>query len=427
VNPNFQYSQAQERLNNQYFNHMQNQYRGNFHDPGFQIYDQSGSQNRGTDSYRGAESGRVIYPSDNKFASRESYDQSVSKLTSYDYTNAHEAVKKAAAEGQGVAFIVGSQSTKDTQKLLDQMTKMKEQNPGMQFVYIDKDKVNEQVKNNPNSTHAKKWQDWIQQNTNGSDLAFTSLQSVKPGEGGKPVVDRVVSTHWGGDIKDSLLDQSRYAKNFTGSHQGHFKLSEEPAEKKPTETEQGNADRSKPSDRAEKPSPSNDKDEPAVFGMSEAEKQALNKERREGNDANFDKRNKNLFDQAREHAKKTGKPLVINFETVNCGPCHKKQAEALPEMTKELAGKATILNMDPNSAETEKMLAQHGISMDIFKDGFPATGIFSFDANNQATQKGELLNGYASKSNMEKLQPGSEAYQQAMSYEKLIKAIKRQL
>jgi hypothetical protein len=83
--------------------------------------------------------------------------------------------------------------------------------------------------------------------------------------------------------------------------------------------------------------------------------------------------------------------------------------------------------MDPNSAETEKMLAQHGISMDIFKDGFPATGIFSFDANNQATQKGELLNGYASKSNMEKLQPGSEAYQKAMSYERLIKAIKSQL
>lgn len=161
--------------------------------------------------------------------------------------------------------------------------------------------------------------------------------------------------------------------------------------------------------------------------MSEAEKQALNKERREGNDTNFDRRNKNLFDQAREHAKKTGKPLVINFETVNCGPCHKKQAEALPEMTKELAGKATILNMDPNSAETEKMLAQHGISMDIFKDGFPATGIFSFDANNQATQKGELLNGYASKLAMEKLQPGSEAYQKAMSYEKLIEAIKSQL
>jgi hypothetical protein len=370
VNPNFQYSQAQERQNSQYFNHMQNQYRGNFHDPGFQIYDQSAAQNRGTDSYRGAESGRVIYPSDNKFASRESYDQSVSKLTSFDHTNAHEAVKKAAAEGQGVAFIIGSQSTKDTQKLLDQMTKMKEQNPGMQFVYIDKDKVNEQVKNNPNSAHAKKWQDWIQQNTNGSDLAFTSLQSVKPGEGGKPVVDRVVSTHWGGDIKDSLLDQSRYAKSFTGSHQGDFKLTEEPKQNKPAETNQSNADTSSPSDRAEKPSSSNDKEEPAVYGMSEAEKQALNK---------------------------------------------------------ELAGKATILNMDPNSAETEKMLAQHGISMDIFKDGFPATGIFSFDANNQATQKGELLNGYASKSNMEKLQPGSEAYQQAMSYEKLIKAIKRQL
>lgn len=269
MNPNFQNSQAQERLDNRYFNHMQNQYRGSYHDPGFQIYDQSRAPHQGGDSYRGAESGRVIYPSDNKFANRDGYEQSVSKLTSYDHTNAHEAVKKAAAEGQGVAFIIGSQSTKDTQKLLDQMTKMKEQNPGMQFVYIDKDKVNEQVKNNPNSTQAKKWQDWIQQNTNGSDLAFTSLQSVKPGADGKPMIDRVVSTHWGGDIQESLRDQSRYAKSFTGSHQGQFRLTEEPASKKSSET-------SNPEESVEKANSSNDH--------------------------SFARRTNNLFDQAREHA-----------------------------------------------------------------------------------------------------------------------------
>jgi thiol-disulfide isomerase/thioredoxin len=427
VNPNFQNSQAQERLDNRYFNHMQNQHRGGYHDPGFQIYDQSRAPHQGSDSYKGAESGRVIYPSDNKFGNRASYEQSVSKLTSYDHTNAHEAVKKAAAEGQGVAFIIGSQSTKDTQKLLDQMTKMKEQNPGMQFVFIDKDKVNEQVKNDPNSTQAKKWQNWIQQNTGGSDLAFTSLQSVKPGEGGKPVVDRVVSTHWGGDIQEGLRDQSRFAKSFTGAHQGQFKITEEPAAKKTSETSQGNADTSRTTDTAEKPNSNNDKKEQAaVYGMTEGEKEALNKERHNGNDTNFDKRTKNLFDQAREHAKKTGKPLVINFETENCIPCKKKQAEALPEMSKELAGKATILNMDPNSAATEKMLKDHGISMDIFKEGFPATGIFSIDANNQAHQQGEVINGYSSKAYMDKQQPGSEAYQKAMSYEKLMKKINEQ-
>jgi hypothetical protein len=290
VNPNFQNSQAQERLDNRNFNNMQNQYRGGYHDPGFQIYDQSsapyqggnsyrgGDSSRGTDYSRGAESGRVIYPSDNKFATRDSYDQSVSKLTAYDHTNAHEAVKKAATEGQGVAFIIGSQSTKDTQKLLDQMTKMKEQNPGMQFVYIDKDKVNEQVKDNPNSAHAKKWQDWIQQNTNGSNLAFTSLQSVKPGADGKPIVDRVVSTHWGGDIQESLRDQSRYAKSFTGAHQGQFKLEAEPAPK-------GYNDTSK-----------------ETTETSEVEKQASNKELENGSGANSDKRTNNLFDKAREHA-----------------------------------------------------------------------------------------------------------------------------
>lgn len=406
---------------------MQNQHRGGYHDPGFQIYDQSRAPHQGSDSYRGAETGRVIYPSDNKFGNRASYDQSVSKLTSFDHTNAHEAVKKAAAEGQGVAFIIGSQSTKDTEKVLDQMTKMKEKNPGMQFVFIDKDKVNEQAKNDPNSTQAKKWQNWIQQNTNGSDLAFTSLQSVKPGEGGKPVVDRVVSTHWGGDIQDSLRDQSRFAKSFTGSHQGQFNLTEVPASKKSSETSTTNADTSRTTDAAEKPNSSNDKKEQAaVYGMTDVEKQALYKERENGNDTNFDKRTKNLFDQAREHAKKTGKPLVINFEMENCTPCIKKQAEALPAMSKELANRATILNMDPNSAATEKMLKDHGISMDIFKDGFPATGVFSIDANNQAHQKGELINGYLSKADMDKLQPGSDAFQKAMSFDKLMGKIKAQ-
>jgi hypothetical protein len=85
----------------------------------------------------------------------------------------------------------------------------------MEFVYLDKDKIKEAAASDPN---AAKWQDWISKSTNNDNLAFTSLQSVKAGPDGKPVIDRVVSTHWGGDIKGDITDQNRYARKFTSSH-----------------------------------------------------------------------------------------------------------------------------------------------------------------------------------------------------------------
>jgi hypothetical protein len=160
-----------------------------------------------------AASNRIIRPSENTH-SKEEYQKSVSSLTSFDHTNAHEAVKKAAENGNGIAFIVGSESTRDTQKLLKEMSELKAKNPGMEFVYLDKDKIKEAAASDPN---AAKWQDWISKSTNNDNLAFTSLQSVKAGPDGKPVIDKVVSTHWGGDIKGDITDQNRYARKFTSS------------------------------------------------------------------------------------------------------------------------------------------------------------------------------------------------------------------
>lgn len=203
MNYDFQHLyQIQERSDNQIVNQMRGQ-RGSGYgaNDGFQIVDNAASN-------------RVIRPSENTH-SKEEYQKSVSSLTSFDHTNAHEAVKKAAENGSGIAFIVGSESTRDTQKLLKEMNELKDKNPGMEFVYLDKDKIKEAAASDPN---AAKWQDWISKSTNNDNLAFTSLQSVKAGPDGKPVIDRVVSTHWGGDIKGDITDQNRYARKFTSSH-----------------------------------------------------------------------------------------------------------------------------------------------------------------------------------------------------------------
>lgn len=162
--------------------------------------------------------GRTINPKENTW-NKEQFSSAVNKLTPYGYENAGEAVKEAAKNGQGVAFIVGSQNTRDTQELVDKMQKLKEQNPGMQFVFVDKDKV-------AKDPDAGKWRDWIKHETNGDNLAFTSLESVKAGPDGKPSLDRVVSTHWGGDISESLSDQSRYARQYTSEYQGKYKFEE---------------------------------------------------------------------------------------------------------------------------------------------------------------------------------------------------------
>ena len=191
------FGQNNQLYDNSVYNQMQGHRRlSNQFDNGFQLSDQS--------------AGRVIRPSDNNFKPGE-YDKSVSELTKFDHTNSAEAVKEAAAKGGGITFMMISQSTKDSQKLLEQMKDLKAKDPSMTFVVLDKDKI----KADPG---AQKWQDYVQKSTNGDNLAFSSLQSVKSDASGKPAIDRVVSTHWGGDVKADVVDQSRFARQFTTAH-----------------------------------------------------------------------------------------------------------------------------------------------------------------------------------------------------------------
>lgn len=407
-----------------------------------------GGYSGGDSSYSGSDgacSGKVIHPSDNSFGGKAGYDAAVSKVTPYDHKNFGDAMQKAAASGNGVAYMVVSESTRDSQKLLTQMSQMKEQNPGMQFVTIDKDKVAADLKANPNDKNAQNWQKWIDQSTNGTNLAFTSLQSVKPGADGRAMADKVVSTHWGGDIKDSLQDQNRFAQKFTGAYKDQFKFSEgkdgkpetkgdavdgKPKENlsvdeikgklgenkdKPKEQKQNSEEsKQKPEDQkqpeqkqdqlkqqeqqkqpeqkqqeqkqekqeAQKPEPPKPEQiKSQLFSLTKAEHNALYNERRYGNHDNFSKRQTEVFNQATEAAIKSGQDLVVNFEMFGCGPCNNKKDQAIPQMQKMLDGRAQILNFDGANEQTSHLLSKFGMNENSFPNGFPTTGIFKYDAN----------------------------------------------
>lgn len=401
-------------------------------------------------------SGKAIYPSDNNFGGKAGFDAAVAKVTSYDHKNFGGALNKAAQEGGGVCLMIVSESTKDSQKLLSQMAQMKEQNPGMQFVAIDKDKVASDLKANPNDKNAQNWQKWINEKTNGTDLSFTSLHSVKPGADGRAVLDRLVSTHWGGDIKDSLIDQNRFAQKFTGAYKGQFnpadgkpetkgdavdgkpkenlsvdeikgklgenkdkpkeqkqnseeskqkpedqkqpeqkqdQLKQQEQQKQPEQKQQEQKQEKQEAQKPEPPKPEQIKSQ--LFSLTKAEHNALYNERRYGNHDNFSKRQTEVFNQATEAAIKSGQDLVVNFEMFGCGPCNNKKDQAIPQMQKMLDGRAQILNFDGANEQTSHLLSKFGMNENSFPNGFPTTGIFKYDANtNKFVRQGEMINGY---------------------------------
>jgi hypothetical protein len=156
-------------------------------------------------------------------------EQSIKNSGAYTIDNISEAYNKAGKEKDGVALVIVGENTPGSQELLDKLPQMQAQHPELTFVVVNKDKLNERLDKNPEDSQAKTWKAWVDQNLkdcSGQPLndTFTSIQSLKADANGKPIPDKVTSTHWGANIEAGLADQSRYAADGTARNSGAFKF-----------------------------------------------------------------------------------------------------------------------------------------------------------------------------------------------------------
>ncbi len=193
-------------------------------------YPQPGRDNSGQNlpGYDIVDSGRVINPQENQWQKgneKADYDAAVGRVTHWNADNFQGAYDAAAKKGTGVIFIVGSQSTRDTQATLKNMEALKAKNPDAEIVYLDKDKI-------ATDPRYEGLRQWVQKNTNNDNLSFMAQYGVRPGKNGVPEGSNLVSTHWGSDA-EGVAQQMQFAKMSTERHKGQFKIPEGQPEIRP--------------------------------------------------------------------------------------------------------------------------------------------------------------------------------------------------
>lgn len=160
------------------------------------------------------------------------FEQSIKDTGAYTVENISEAYKAAGKEKDGVALLIVGENTPGSKELLEKLPQLKAQHPELTFVVVNKDKLDERLNKNPEDNQAKTWKAWVDQNLkdcHGQPLnyAFTSVQTLKADATGKPMPERVTSTHWGADIEAGLADQSQFAASGTARNAGDFKFEAE--------------------------------------------------------------------------------------------------------------------------------------------------------------------------------------------------------
>lgn len=183
------------------------------------------------DGFQIVDSGRTITPKENQWQKgneKADYDAAVKRVTSWDADNFQGAYDAAAKKGTGVIFVVGSQSTRDTQDTLKNMEALKAKNPNAEIVYLDKDKI-------ATDARYQGLRDWVQKNTNNDNLSFMAQYGVRPGKDGKPEGGSLISTHWGSDTT-GVAQQMQFGNKATEMHKGQFKIPEAQPDKKPDAT-----------------------------------------------------------------------------------------------------------------------------------------------------------------------------------------------
>ncbi len=163
------------------------------------------------------------------------FEQTIKNSGAYTVENISAAYSKAGKEQDGVALVIVGENTPSSKELLEKLPQLQAQHPELTFVVVNKDKLDERLSKNPEDSQAKEWKAWVNQNLKDCsgqpiDHTFTSVQTLKADASGKPVPEKVTSTHWGANIEASLADQSKFAAAGTAKNAGDFKFEAAKAE-----------------------------------------------------------------------------------------------------------------------------------------------------------------------------------------------------
>ncbi|HNG74702.1 MAG TPA: thioredoxin family protein, partial [Candidatus Obscuribacter sp.] len=157
------------------------------------------------------------------------FQQAIKDSGAYTLDNLQPAMNAAAKDKAGVAFMIVGENSPGSKELLAKLPELQKQHPDLKFVVVNKDEIDKKVNENPKDQEAQSWKGWIDHNLRDCsgkpiDYTFTSVQTLKADAAGKPMPDKVTSTHWGADIEAGLADQSRYAAAGTARNADKFKL-----------------------------------------------------------------------------------------------------------------------------------------------------------------------------------------------------------
>lgn len=203
----------------------------------------------------------------NKWKSEKEYKAKTDDRYGFTDENWKDAFDQAAKKNVPVVVHFGGQKTNDAEKLVDGPGKRSmENNKNAVHIYVDKQRLLEgEDKNSDLANFVKQ-----KVHTGGKlDLAYTGIFALKPGDGGKPELGKMVANTWGGrsEIDSIIKDQLQYAQNRMDQHKGKFNVDDSNPDKKPDEKPE---EKEKPTDKVdEKPDNKIEKPKPAEVKVLE--------------------------------------------------------------------------------------------------------------------------------------------------------------
>lgn len=159
----------------------------------------------------------------------DAFGQSIKDTGAFTIDNFGEAYKAAAQAEGGVAIVVVGRGIPGSEEAIKNVQKLQAENPKLKFLVVDRDKVDANVKADPNNAKMKEWQNWIDTSIkacggNETNKVLTSIQSLKADSTGYPAPEKVTSFHWNSNINQEVAAKASLAIEATASHTKEFRL-----------------------------------------------------------------------------------------------------------------------------------------------------------------------------------------------------------